>query len=207
VTALLEGIASTGSPIVQQVIRGIGRPGLLRSLMRFAPDPSIGRGFAALLSNTASPTVLRAGNKTNVIPGLAEAEIDGRTLPGQSTQDFLRELGAVLGPDVDLEVIREAPPVETEPMRSPLFDVITEVIGRREPEATVVPYLMPGFTDAKSFSRIGVKWVGFAPVKFPAGMRFADLYHGNDERIPIDGLAWGTEVLSEVVQRFAGANH
>jgi len=159
-----------------------------------------------MLSNTASPTVLRAGSKINVIPGLAEAEIDGRTLPGQTDADFMAELSAILGPDVELEVLRSAPPLVTEPSRSPssspMFGAIVDVLQRREPDATVVPYLMPGYTDGKHFSKLGAKWYGFSPVKLPRGMKFGELFHGTDERIPIDGLKWGAEVLAEVVTRF-----
>ena len=157
-----------------------------------------------MLSNTASATVVRAGNKTNVIPGLAELEIDGRTLPGQSDADFLRELGDVLGPEFELEVMRSAPPVETEPVASPLYDRILGVLREREPDATPIPYMIPGFTDAKSFTRLGARWYGFSPVLLPPDMRFADMFHGHNERIPIDGLRWGTEVLTDVVCGFAG---
>ena len=69
----------------------------------------------------------------------------------------------------------------------------------------MVPYLLPGFTDAKAFTSIGARWYGFAPVKMPREIRFADLFHGHDERIPVEGLAWGTEVLAEVVTRFITA--
>jgi len=141
----------------------------------------------------------------DVIPGLAECEIDGRTLPGQTTEDLLRELGAILGPDVELEVMRQAPPLVTEPARSPLFDTIAEVVAARDPGAIAVPYLTPGFTDGKCFARLGVKWYRFTPVKLPRGLRFADLYHGTDERIPTDGLRWGAAALADVVLRFAGA--
>jgi acetylornithine deacetylase/succinyl-diaminopimelate desuccinylase-like protein len=185
--------------MLRPLLAGALRPELVRRILRFLPDKSMARGLAAMLSNTASPTVLRAGTKTNVIPGFAEAEIDGRTLPGQTTEDLLRELGAVLGPDIELSVLRSAPPTVTEPAESPVYDAIARVIGRREPEAALVPYLTPGFTDAKFFTKLGARWYGFSPVKFPRGMRFGDLYHGNDERIPVDGLAWGTEVLAEVV--------
>jgi acetylornithine deacetylase/succinyl-diaminopimelate desuccinylase-like protein len=65
--------------------------------------------------------------------------------------------------------------------------------------------MIPGFTDAKSFTRLGARWYGFAPVKLPPGMRFADMFHGHDERIPIDGLRWGTEVLADVVTGFAAS--
>jgi acetylornithine deacetylase/succinyl-diaminopimelate desuccinylase-like protein len=181
-------------------------PRLVPYLLRALPDKGLARSLGAMLSNTASPTVLRAGSKINVIPGLAEVEIDGRTLPGQTDADFMAELSAILGPDVELEVIRSAPPLVTEPGRSPgaspMFDTIVEVLGRREPDATVVPYLMPGYTDGKHFSKLGAKWYGFSPVKLPRGMKFGELFHGTDERVPIDGLKWGAEVLAEVVARF-----
>ena len=78
------------------------------------------------------------------------------------------------------------------------------VMGEREPETPVVPYMLPGFTDAKGFTRLGARWYGFAPVKLPPEIRFADLFHGHNERIPVEGLAWGTEVLSDVLVRFLG---
>lgn len=177
--------------------------GLLRRALPLFPNKGMARGLAAMLANTASPTVVRAGAKTNVIPPLAEVEIDGRTLPGQSNDDFLRELADVLGPDFEFEIMDSAPPVETDPISSPLFDKIIEVLGRREPDATAVPYLLPGFTDAKAFTELGARWYGFAPVKLPKGMRFADMFHGHNERIPVDGLRWGTETLAEVVAEFA----
>jgi len=157
-----------------------------------------------MLGNTASPTVLRAGSKTNVIPSVAEAEIDARTVPGQTEADVLAEIRAVLGEDVELEVMHSLPPVVTEPRRSPLYETIVNVMGESAPNAPVVPYLLPGFTDAKAFTQLGTHWVGFAPVRMPPELRFADLFHGHNERIPIDGLAWGTKVLAEVVLRFTG---
>ena len=190
-------------PPLRPILRRLGSPRIAPMLLRFLPDRSLARAMAALLSNTAAPTVLRAGGKTNVIPGVAECEIDGRILPGQTTADLLRELGAVLGDEVELEVFREAPPVVTEPVPSPAWDAIVDVMGRREPGAIVAPYLIPGFTDAKAFSRLGTRWYGFTPVKLPRGLRFAELYHGHDERIPVDGLRWGAETLAEVVTTLA----
>lgn len=204
VTAFFEEVLrNQPRPLPAPLARWI-HPSVVAAALRALPDKSLARGIHAMLSNTASPTVVRAGNKINVIPGVAEVDIDGRTLPGQTTEDFLRELSEVLGPEVELEVLRAAPPTVTEPMRSPLFDTIVSVLRDREPDAVVVPYLMPGFTDAKYFSRLGIKWYGFSPVKLPRGLRFAELYHGVDERIPVEGLRWGTAVLADVVTRFAG---
>ncbi len=205
VDAFLEGIASIQPLLLKPLLGGLNASGMLPRLVRRLPDPSVARGMAAMLSNTACPTVLRAGQATNVIPDVAEVEIDGRLLPGQSDADFLRELGEVLGAEVELEVLSSAAPVETRPIRSSLYDTIVQVLGEREPEALVVPYLLPGFTDAKSFTRLGARWYGFSPVKLPPGLRFAELFHGRDERVPIEGLRWGTEVLAQVVTRFADA--
>src|SRR4029078_585628 len=98
-------------------------------------------------TDTPSATEVRAGNKTNVIPGVAEFEIDGRTLPGQTSEDLLRELRAVLGPEIELEVIRSASGTVTEPVESPVYDAIKHQVETREPGAVVVPYMIPGFTD------------------------------------------------------------
>src|SRR6185295_5243759 len=127
------------------------RPRLLAGVARLLPNAAAARGFAPLLSNTASATVVRAGNKTNVIPGVAEFEIDGRTLPGQTDEDLLRELRAVLGPEVELEIMRSAPATTTEPIESPVYDAIRHQVEAREPGAVVVPYMIPGFTDGKYF--------------------------------------------------------
>ncbi len=200
----LEQVAARQPRLVQPLLRLLRHPRLLPAVLRRVPDAGTARGLLALLSNTASPTVLRAGNKINVIPDRAEVEIDGRTLPGQSEQDFLRELGAILGPDVELEVIRSAAPVVTEPFESPLYDLIRREIARREPDAVVVPFMIPGFTDAKYFTSTGARWYGFSPVKIErgSGIRFAEMFHGNNERIPLAGLHWGADLLYSVVCGF-----
>lgn len=217
-----RGLPQHGTPVMRDFVKALanGQPAPLRPLIRNLlsprlapqilkrlPNQSIARPLLAMLGNTASPTVLRAGSKTNVIPGLAEAEIDGRILPGQTEADFLRELQAALGDDVTLEVMWSLPPVVTEPRESPFLDAIHAVMAEREPGVPVIPYLLPGFTDAKAFTRLGARWYGFAPVKLPPEMRFADMFHGHDERIPVDGLRWGTEVLHDLVTRFVGARH
>ncbi len=190
---------------LRPLVRLLGSPSVGPVVLNAIPDPSVRRAFRSLLGNTASPTVLRAGNKTNVIPGFAEAEIDGRTLPGQTEADFLRELGDVLGSDIELEVLHALPPVVTKPKESTLYSTIHDVMAERAPGVPVVPFVLQGFTDAKAFTSIGAKWYGFAPVRLPPTIRFADMFHGHNERIPVDGLAWGTETLLAVVRRCIGA--
>jgi acetylornithine deacetylase/succinyl-diaminopimelate desuccinylase-like protein len=173
-------------------------------LDRLMPDKGVADSFRALLHNTVSPTVLEAGRNINVIPGEASVYLDGRTLPGQSTANLIDEIRSLVGEEITLSVVREMPPVETEP-ETPLFRLISEVIAERDPGAIAIPYLVPGFTDAKQFSRLGTRCYGFTPVRFPPGVAFSKLFHGHNERIPIEGFSWGLETLYHVVRRFAAA--
>jgi acetylornithine deacetylase/succinyl-diaminopimelate desuccinylase-like protein len=202
VTEFLDALRARQPALIQPLVKLVAHPQLLARIARLLPGATLARSFSALLSNTAAATVVRAGAKTNVIPGLAEVEIDGRTLPGQSDDDLLRELRAVLGPEVELEIMKSAPPVVTEPIESPVFSAIERQVKAREPDAVVLPYLIPGFTDAKYFTRTGARWYGFSPVKIErgSGIRFADMFHGHDERVPIAGLAWGVEILDAVIR-------
>jgi acetylornithine deacetylase/succinyl-diaminopimelate desuccinylase-like protein len=207
VSEFLDAVRARQPAIVQPLVKLVARPQLLARVARLVPGASVARSFQALLANTAAATVVRAGNKTNVIPGLAEFEIDGRTLPGQTDADLLAELREVLGPDVELEIMKSAPPTVTEPVASPLFDIIKRQVEARDPGSIVVPYLIPGFTDAKYFSQMGARWYGFSPVKIEkgSGIRFADMFHGHDERVPVAGLAWGVEALDAVVREISRA--
>ncbi|HEX9295132.1 MAG TPA: M20/M25/M40 family metallo-hydrolase [Polyangiaceae bacterium] len=176
-------------------------PMILHHVMR---DESLKRTFATYLSNTASPTVVRAGAKTNVIPASASFEIDGRTLPGQDEAAFLREVRALVGDEAIFDVLASQPPVVT-PVDTPMFRCLSEVLRRNDPDAIPIPAIIPGFTDAKAYTRLGTKYYGFAPVRFAAsdGISFAAMYHGKDERIPEAGLRWGLATLYEAVIRFA----
>jgi len=176
-----------------------------RLLDRALRDPGQRRTLAASFANTATPTVVRAGNKTNVIPGEASVEIDGRYLPGESVESFLAELRAVVGEDAELEVMRALDPVETT-TETPLYAHLARTIRAHDPQGIPVPYMIPGFTDAKAFSKLGTRCYGFAPVRFDPAHQlvFSKLYHGNDERIPVDGLKWGVRVLWDAVDGFCG---
>lgn len=170
-------------------------------LKKLMPDQNSAQAFRALLRNTISPTCLEGSKEINVIPGEASVYIDGRILPGQTTASFLSELETIIGKDVIVEIVREMKPVETNP-ESELYDIIQGILAVRDPGSKVVPYMIPGFTDAKNFSKLGAKCYGFSPVKMPIGVSFNQLYHGVDERIPLDGFLWGYETLYQVVKRF-----
>ena len=173
-------------------------------LDRVIADPSIRRTFGTYLSNTASPTVVRAGAKTNVIPARASFEIDGRTLPGQTQEDFMKEVRRLVGEEAILDVLASQPPVVT-PVDTPMYRCLSDVVRERDPGAIPIPALIPGFTDAKAYDRLGTRYYGFSPVRFALtdNISFAALYHGKNERIPEEGLRWGLRTLWEAVVRFA----
>jgi acetylornithine deacetylase/succinyl-diaminopimelate desuccinylase-like protein len=185
------------------LLRGLTVGALAPALLKLLPDPSVARAIRAVLGNTATPTVLAAGNKTNVIPAEASCEIDGRVVAGQTADSLIEELRAIVGRDLHLEVLRQAPAISTEPA-SPVWDALVATLRDHDPAGIPVPYMIPGFTDAQAWSGLGTKVYGFAPVRFPPdGPRFADLFHGDDERIPIAGLRWGIAVLHDAVLRIA----
>jgi acetylornithine deacetylase/succinyl-diaminopimelate desuccinylase-like protein len=172
-------------------------------LDRLLPDRQTAFQLAAALHNTVAPTGLAAGQKINVIPGRATALIDGRLIPGQKPEDLLREVRAVVGDGFEFEVIRSFEGRE-ESVKDPLFRLICETLLAHDPEGTPVPYLLPGFSDAQYFGRLGAKCYGFAPVRFPKedGIVFSKLFHGHDERIHIEGFKWGLRCFTDLVGRF-----
>ncbi len=154
---------------------------------------TISRFIGATLRNTVNPTVLRAGYKVNVVPQTAHAEIDGRFLPGHE-EEFFAELDRVLGPGVTREFIHTDIALETTP-DGDLYAAMTGALTGEDPGARVIPYCMSGGTDAKSFSRLGMRCFGFTPLRLPPDLDFSGMFHGIDERVPVDGLRFGVRVL------------
>ena len=158
-----------------------------------------------MLHNTATPTTLRAGQKDNVIPGSAAAEIDGRMLPGIPAAVLMREVEALL-PEahLSLELLSEQQGTLNHPHGSSLWRVIQRAVGDHDPRLTVIPYMLPAFTDGSHFSKLGARWYGFSPVwSDPEGdFNVSAMPHAVDERIPEDGFHWGLALLYEVVRGF-----
>jgi acetylornithine deacetylase/succinyl-diaminopimelate desuccinylase-like protein len=199
-------VARLQPPVKRAILRLLLRPRFSPFILdRLFPDRTMARSIDAGLRNTVNPTQLEAGLAPNVIPTTASAVLDGRYLPGQTPADLIAEIRRVVGDQIAIEVMTELPAQETHPIDSPLLESIEAVIGERFPQAKVVPYLCPGFTDAAYFARLGARAYGFTPVLFEPqhDIRFADLFHGVDERIPVDGFRWGVEVLYDVIRHFA----
>ena len=155
------------------------------------------RMIGATIRNTANPTMLHAGYKTNVIPSSAEATIDCRFLPGQE-QALLDTIDELAGDGVVRETIVQDIAVETG-FDGALVEAMSAALRAEDSGAHPLPYLMSGGTDAKSFSTLGMRCFGFSPLLLPADLDFTSLFHGIDERVPVDGLKFGVRVLDRLL--------
>ncbi|MBA2952772.1 M20/M25/M40 family metallo-hydrolase [Nocardioides sp. MAH-18] len=151
------------------------------------------RMMGAVIRNTCNPTMLGAGYKVNVIPTEATAHVDGRFLPGFD-DEFFATIAALVGDDVSIDYVSNQPAWET-PYDGDLVDAMTRSILAEDEEAIVAPYLMSGGTDAKHFRKLGMRSYGFAPLRLPADLDFTALFHGVDERVPVDALEFGARVF------------
>ncbi|SDC07329.1 M20/M25/M40 family metallo-hydrolase [Actinokineospora iranica] len=159
---------------------------------------AVARMVGATLRDTANPTMLNAGYKANVIPSVAEAVVDCRVLPGREAA-FEREIDELLGPDIEREWVTHLPPVETT-FDGALVDAMTASIVAEDPGAKTLPYMLSGGTDAKALQSLGIRCFGFAPLRLPADLDFSALFHGVDERVPVDALKFGTRVLDRFLR-------
>ncbi|WP_428951347.1 M20/M25/M40 family metallo-hydrolase [Streptomyces sp. cg35] len=164
-------------------------------LARLGPAASL---VEATVRNSANPTMLSAGYKINVIPGEATAHVDGRYLPG-AEDEFRTTLDALTGPDVDWEFHHREVALQA-PVDSPTFAKMRAAVEEFAPEGHTVPYCMSGGTDAKQFSRLGITGYGFAPLKLPEGFDYQALFHGVDERVPVEALHFGVRVLDRFLR-------
>ncbi|MEV6930178.1 M20/M25/M40 family metallo-hydrolase [Dactylosporangium sp. NPDC051485] len=212
VTALAEAVARVGrhrfpvvlTPTVREFLEQVSQ---VLGIELDADDPEAAVGkigpiamiIGATLRNTANPTRLAAGYKDNVIPGRASATIDCRTLPGQS-ELFEEELRRIVGPDIELEYIHRQPALETT-FDGDLVAAMSAALRAEDPGAIPVPYMLSGGTDAKQFARLGIRCFGFSPVRLPADLNFGALFHGIDERVPVEGLQFGVRVLDRFLQQ------
>ncbi|MEV6815712.1 M20/M25/M40 family metallo-hydrolase [Micromonospora sp. NPDC051296] len=211
VTALAEAVARIGAHRFPVVVTDTVRAFLeeVSEVLGIEVDPDdpeiaiaklgpIANIIGATIRNTANPTRLDAGYKDNVIPGRASATIDCRSLPGQS-ELLERQLRELIGPDIDIEYIQRQPALETT-FDGDLVEAMSAALRAEDPGARPVPYMLSGGTDAKAFSQLGIRCFGFAPLRLPADLNFSALFHGIDERVPVDGLQFGVRVLDRFLR-------
>lgn len=209
-TPVVEGFLralAQGAPFPQGLILPLLlQPGLADQLLKVVRrvNPDQAKGLNAMLRNTTSPTVLSGGKKVNVIPSSASVKVDGRIIPGQSLQQFLDEVRAVIGPELVLNVIdhHDGTVFQSD---TPLYRSICSALAQSDPGCVPVPYMIPGFTDSFAYARLGATCYGFSPVRLGPELNFTRMYHGHDERIPRAGFEWGQRVLYELVRDFCVA--
>ena len=154
---------------------------------------SFARMFGATLRNSTNPTMLNAGYKVNVIPGDAEAHVDGRFLPGHE-DEFFAKVDELIGDQVTREMVVHDNALETE-FSGGLVEAMKSCLVAEDPQSRVAPYLMSGGTDAKAWSRLGIRCFGFSPLQLPPDLDFMGMFHGIDERVPVTALGFGCRVL------------
>ena len=211
VTSLAEAVARVGrhtwpvqlTPTMRTLLASVGElagveatpDNALELVEEFGPAA---RMIGAVLTHTTNPTMLEAGYKVNVVPGQATARIDGRFLPGLK-DEFVTTMQELVGPDVEITFDSLQDGLETA-YDGAVADAMTASILEEDPEAIVAPYLMSGGTDAKHFTKLGMRAFGFAPLRLPDDLDFTGLFHGVDERVPVDALEFGARVFD----RFLG---
>lgn len=152
------------------------------------------------LRTTTNPTGLTAGYKHNVIPDRAEALVDVRVLPG-TEEAALADIRRIVGDDVTVEIVHQDIGLEV-PFAGDLVDAMVAALGRHDPGVPVIPYLMGGGTDNKALAALGIAGYGFAPLRLPADLDFTGMFHGEDERVPIDALVFGQRVLADLLRTY-----
>lgn len=189
-----ERATRTASILMQKVSEAMGEnfePKNLRSYLKYFGGMT--KMIGATLQNTANPSMLEAGYKANVVPQGASAVVDGRFLPGFE-EEMAMTLKELVGPDIEIETLVRDKALEFD-FSGPVVDAMCNAIRSEDPEGIPVPYLMSGGTDNKALSDLGIVGFGFSPLKIPADLDFMSLFHGVDERVPLDGLHFGVRAL------------
>src|ERR1700712_873301 len=210
VTRIANAVSRLGSPPVPLTMTATVRSFLDRMSeltgMEFPEDDLAGsiakigpvsRIVNATLRNTATPTMLKAGYKANVIPSTAEATVDCRVLPG-SEEHFREQIADIVGEGVEITWTWQ-PPLEV-PFQGPLVEAMKVALTTEDAGSVAVPYMLSGGTDNKAFARLGLAGDGFSPLRLPADLDFSSLFHGVDERVPVESLEFGTRVLDRLLR-------
>ncbi len=196
--SMIEAIAAELPAPLALPLNGLLVPALTDRLLDVIGER--GSLFDPLLHNTASVTIVHGGEKINVIPDAVSFEIDGRLLPGFGPEQLFAELRALAGVEPEFELVRHDP-VAAEPDLA-MFDTLAATLRELDPTGTPIPMLLPGVTDGRFFSQLGIQTYGFLPMQLPADLPFMRLIHAENERLPVDAVEFGTHAIERVLERF-----
>ncbi len=194
ITSLAENLDGLTSLVMRQLLN----PPLTDAILKVLGERvSL---FAPLLHNTVSPTMLKASDKVNVIPGEVTLGLDGRSVPGAKPDDMVRELHTLLGDDVQVEIVKADPGPAAPDMG--LFDTLGSILRGLDPTGIPLPFVMSGVTDARFLSRLGIQTYGFTPLQLPEDFNFVGTIHAADERVPVAALDFGVKAIFNALQKF-----
>lgn len=195
---MIGGMASALSFPQNLILRQLLNPRLTDLMLRLLGIR--GQGLQPLFHNTVNATIVRGGDKINVIPSEIALELDGRLLPGFKPDDMIAELRRLIGDDVELKVLRhDSGPAEPD---MGFFDTLAGILREADPGALPVPMFMPGVTDGRFFSQLGIQTYGFTPMNLPPGLELLQKAHAADECIPVEALDFGTNAIYQALQRY-----
>jgi len=196
--SMVQAIAADVPATLAVALRGLLVPALTDRLLDAFGER--GRVFDPLLHNSVSATIVGGGDKVNVIPDAIELSLDARLLPGFGPDELFAELRELTSVEMELEVVQHDA-VAGEPDLA-MFDTLAGALRELDPSAKAVPMLLPGVTDGRFFSRLGIQTYGFLPMQLPAELPFMQLIHAEDERLPAEAVEFGTAAIGRVLQRF-----
>ncbi len=198
VRLMIESFASNLGGVSGFVIRQLLNPSLTDLILKMLGEKA--NLFLPLLHNTISPTMLKASDKVNVIPGEVHLGMDGRLVPGAKPEDMLRELHALLGGNVQFEVVKAEPGPSAPDMG--LFETLGSILHTLDPSGIPLPFVLSGVTDARFLSLLGIQTYGFTPLQLPDDFNFAGTIHAADERVPVAALDFGVAAIFNALQKF-----
>ena len=198
---MVEGMAEHTTGASQKVLRMLRNERTADAALRLLPG-QLGV-MEPLFRNTVSPTIVRGGNKHNVIPAEVTVTLDGRMVPGSTPAEMTAELRQVIGPDIAIAYTVDGEPGPAEPDLE-LLPLLAGVIRRHDPEAVPVPFLMPAVTDGRWFAELGIQSYGFTPLLLPEGFEFQKLTHAANERVPVSAINAGAEMMFDLLNRYPG---
>ena len=198
VSMMAEGVSFPTNLLLKQLLN----PALSDRVLRLMGEA--GKTFTPLFHNTVNATIVRGGDKVNVIPSQITLDLDGRLLPGYQPEQMLAELRKLIGSDFEIEVVRHDPgPVQTD---MGLFETLANIIKEKDPNGHPIPLVLTGVTDARFFNLIGIQTYGFLPMTLPNEFKFTSVVHAANERIPVEAMDFGTQAIFEGLQRFGEAS-
>jgi acetylornithine deacetylase/succinyl-diaminopimelate desuccinylase-like protein len=203
------------TPIAEAFVRGVAAASVepLPSQLRALLDPKLSDGalealgvessrFDSILHNTANATVVRAGDKVNVLPSEASVDLDGRLLPGFEPEQLIAEVRDLIGPAPEIRLLEVGPHLP-EPELDGFFGLLCDTLQGLDSRAVPVPALMTGATDQRHFGQLGIRGYGYLPLRLPPEFG-QETVHAADERVPVKALDFGVEALYRVLQRYRG---